>query len=292
MDDKFHVMGEPNETLIRKLRGEASDEPAKKQRGLDELIERRSDRALYYLDQIWVPLKGDVRTLTRTSSSQPPSWTCSLQTLIQEIQAFLAFLSASQTSQLQSQNLLSTLDSWPSEESYGSHTNELIDLTFLRLLGICKVDLPLYVAHLGANVNANLLSHPSHKTCGVDNGYSCNVLPIPVPYNLVLYRVSTASMKYIARIGQILFFISLSSELVLDHCLPQKRNSIEEKLVWRSLCFVSGNALGRVKNSKYDWCHSIFEVLVPDSKLSEIWLSIRKEVLRICTSGYLSNGYH
>ncbi|GJW99883.1 putative reverse transcriptase domain-containing protein [Tanacetum coccineum] len=33
------------------------------QRGLDELIERRSDGALYYLDQIWVPLKGDVRTL-------------------------------------------------------------------------------------------------------------------------------------------------------------------------------------------------------------------------------------
>ncbi|GKD93036.1 putative reverse transcriptase domain-containing protein, partial [Tanacetum coccineum] len=32
-------------------------------RGLDEMIERRSDGALYYLDQIWVPLKGDVRTL-------------------------------------------------------------------------------------------------------------------------------------------------------------------------------------------------------------------------------------
>nr|GFC38769.1 reverse transcriptase domain-containing protein [Tanacetum cinerariifolium] len=33
------------------------------QKGLDEMIEHRSDRALYYLDQIWVPLKGDVRTL-------------------------------------------------------------------------------------------------------------------------------------------------------------------------------------------------------------------------------------
>ncbi|GJR22476.1 putative reverse transcriptase domain-containing protein [Tanacetum coccineum] len=33
------------------------------QRGLDELIERRSDEALYYLDRIWVLLKGDVRTL-------------------------------------------------------------------------------------------------------------------------------------------------------------------------------------------------------------------------------------
>ncbi|GKC23076.1 putative reverse transcriptase domain-containing protein, partial [Tanacetum coccineum] len=31
--------------------------------GLDEMIERRSDGALYYLDRIWVPLKGDVRTL-------------------------------------------------------------------------------------------------------------------------------------------------------------------------------------------------------------------------------------
>ncbi|GJT61440.1 putative reverse transcriptase domain-containing protein [Tanacetum coccineum] len=42
---------------------EASDEPAEMQRGLDELIERRSDGALYYLDRIWVPLKGDVRNL-------------------------------------------------------------------------------------------------------------------------------------------------------------------------------------------------------------------------------------
>nr|GEY27144.1 putative reverse transcriptase domain, ribonuclease H-like domain, aspartic peptidase domain protein [Tanacetum cinerariifolium] len=29
----------------------------------DEMIEQRSDGALYYLDRIWVPLKGDVRTL-------------------------------------------------------------------------------------------------------------------------------------------------------------------------------------------------------------------------------------
>ncbi|GJR50511.1 hypothetical protein Tco_1401032 [Tanacetum coccineum] len=33
------------------------------QRGMDELMERRSNGALYYLDKIWVPLKGDVRTL-------------------------------------------------------------------------------------------------------------------------------------------------------------------------------------------------------------------------------------
>ncbi|GJV47938.1 putative reverse transcriptase domain-containing protein [Tanacetum coccineum] len=32
-------------------------------RGLDEHMERRSDGTLYYQDQIWIPLKGDVRTL-------------------------------------------------------------------------------------------------------------------------------------------------------------------------------------------------------------------------------------
>ncbi|GKC02604.1 putative reverse transcriptase domain-containing protein, partial [Tanacetum coccineum] len=34
-----------------------------KRRGLDEMIEQRSDGTSYYLDRIWVPLKGDVRTL-------------------------------------------------------------------------------------------------------------------------------------------------------------------------------------------------------------------------------------
>ncbi|GJY35152.1 putative reverse transcriptase domain-containing protein [Tanacetum coccineum] len=34
-----------------------------KRKGLDEMIELRNDGALYYLDQIWIPLKGDVRTL-------------------------------------------------------------------------------------------------------------------------------------------------------------------------------------------------------------------------------------
>ncbi|GKD43800.1 putative reverse transcriptase domain-containing protein [Tanacetum coccineum] len=42
---------------------EASEESAGLQKGLDEMIKRRSDGALYYLDRIWVPLKGDVRTL-------------------------------------------------------------------------------------------------------------------------------------------------------------------------------------------------------------------------------------
>ncbi|GJU52369.1 putative reverse transcriptase domain-containing protein [Tanacetum coccineum] len=34
-----------------------------KRKGLDEMIKFRNDGALYYLSQIWVPLKGDVRTL-------------------------------------------------------------------------------------------------------------------------------------------------------------------------------------------------------------------------------------
>ncbi|GJT04970.1 putative reverse transcriptase domain-containing protein [Tanacetum coccineum] len=33
------------------------------QKGLDEMIEQRSNRTLYYQDRIWVPLKRDVRTL-------------------------------------------------------------------------------------------------------------------------------------------------------------------------------------------------------------------------------------
>ncbi|GJV07845.1 putative reverse transcriptase domain-containing protein [Tanacetum coccineum] len=42
---------------------EASDESAGLQKGIYEMIKLRSDGALYYLDQIWVPLKGDERTL-------------------------------------------------------------------------------------------------------------------------------------------------------------------------------------------------------------------------------------
>nr|GEY39520.1 DNA/RNA polymerases superfamily protein [Tanacetum cinerariifolium] len=33
-----------------------------KSKGLDEMIDQRSDGTLYYLDRIWVPLKGEVRT--------------------------------------------------------------------------------------------------------------------------------------------------------------------------------------------------------------------------------------
>nr|GEY03825.1 hypothetical protein [Tanacetum cinerariifolium] len=42
---------------------EAVNASAEMLRGLDEQMKRRSDRKMYYLDRIWVPLKGDVRTL-------------------------------------------------------------------------------------------------------------------------------------------------------------------------------------------------------------------------------------
>ncbi|GKC80662.1 putative reverse transcriptase domain-containing protein [Tanacetum coccineum] len=42
---------------------EASDEFARLQRGLDEMIEHSNDGALHYLNRIWVPLTGEVRTL-------------------------------------------------------------------------------------------------------------------------------------------------------------------------------------------------------------------------------------
>ncbi|GKD57044.1 putative reverse transcriptase domain-containing protein, partial [Tanacetum coccineum] len=38
---------------------EVVDESAGLQKGLDEMIEQRSDGTLYYLDRIWVPLKGE-----------------------------------------------------------------------------------------------------------------------------------------------------------------------------------------------------------------------------------------
>nr|GEX84406.1 putative reverse transcriptase domain-containing protein [Tanacetum cinerariifolium] len=44
---------------------EAKDEFAGLQRGLDEMIEHKSDGTLYYLDRIGIPLKGEVRTLIR-----------------------------------------------------------------------------------------------------------------------------------------------------------------------------------------------------------------------------------
>nr|GEV01234.1 hypothetical protein [Tanacetum cinerariifolium] len=47
---------------------EAVDEIAGLQKGLDEMIDHRSDGTLYYLDRIWVPLKGEVRSLIMDES--------------------------------------------------------------------------------------------------------------------------------------------------------------------------------------------------------------------------------
>nr|GEV66080.1 putative reverse transcriptase domain-containing protein [Tanacetum cinerariifolium] len=49
--------------MILAAQKEACDESVGLQKGLDKIIEHRSDGALYYLDRIWVPLKGDVRNL-------------------------------------------------------------------------------------------------------------------------------------------------------------------------------------------------------------------------------------
>nr|GEV21272.1 reverse transcriptase domain-containing protein [Tanacetum cinerariifolium] len=46
-----------------KIEAEAFVESAGLQRGIDAMIKLRNNEALYYLDRIWVPLKGDVRTL-------------------------------------------------------------------------------------------------------------------------------------------------------------------------------------------------------------------------------------
>ncbi|GJT20827.1 putative reverse transcriptase domain-containing protein [Tanacetum coccineum] len=59
---RYHP-GKANVVADALTQKEASDESAGLQKGLDEMIERRSDGSLYYLDRIWVPLKGDVRTL-------------------------------------------------------------------------------------------------------------------------------------------------------------------------------------------------------------------------------------
>ncbi|GJW92477.1 putative reverse transcriptase domain-containing protein, partial [Tanacetum coccineum] len=49
--------------MILAAQKEVVDEFAGLQKGLDEMIEQRSDGTLYYLDRIWVPLNGEVRTL-------------------------------------------------------------------------------------------------------------------------------------------------------------------------------------------------------------------------------------
>nr|GEW04384.1 hypothetical protein [Tanacetum cinerariifolium] len=54
--------GKANDRILAAQK-EASDESTRLQKGLDEMNELRNDGALYYLDRIWVLLKGDVRTL-------------------------------------------------------------------------------------------------------------------------------------------------------------------------------------------------------------------------------------
>ncbi|GKG13873.1 putative reverse transcriptase domain-containing protein, partial [Tanacetum coccineum] len=49
--------------MILAAQKEAANEFAGLQKGLDEMIEQGSDGTLYYQDRIWVPLKGEVRTL-------------------------------------------------------------------------------------------------------------------------------------------------------------------------------------------------------------------------------------
>ncbi|GJY63483.1 putative reverse transcriptase domain-containing protein [Tanacetum coccineum] len=48
---------------IQAAQKKAMDEFARLQKGLDKMIEQRSDGTLYYLDRIWVPLQGEERTL-------------------------------------------------------------------------------------------------------------------------------------------------------------------------------------------------------------------------------------
>ncbi|GJV90381.1 putative reverse transcriptase domain-containing protein [Tanacetum coccineum] len=55
----FNVLTVKFATILK----EVVDEFAGLQKGLDEMIEQRSDGTFYYLDRIWVPLKGEVRTL-------------------------------------------------------------------------------------------------------------------------------------------------------------------------------------------------------------------------------------
>nr|GEV09348.1 putative reverse transcriptase domain-containing protein [Tanacetum cinerariifolium] len=49
--------------MILSAQKEAVDEYIGLQKGLNEMIKQRSNGTLYYLDRIWVPLRGDVRTL-------------------------------------------------------------------------------------------------------------------------------------------------------------------------------------------------------------------------------------
>ncbi|GKC15918.1 hypothetical protein Tco_1012700 [Tanacetum coccineum] len=53
---------------------EVVDEFAGLQKGLDEMIEQRSDRTLYYLDRISVPLKGEHQGHLLAPNNGIPLW--------------------------------------------------------------------------------------------------------------------------------------------------------------------------------------------------------------------------
>ncbi|GJV12815.1 putative reverse transcriptase domain-containing protein [Tanacetum coccineum] len=58
--------------MILAAQKEDVDESARLQKGLDEMIKLRNDGALYYLDRIWVPLKGDINIDGR--QPEIPEW--------------------------------------------------------------------------------------------------------------------------------------------------------------------------------------------------------------------------
>nr|GEV72882.1 hypothetical protein [Tanacetum cinerariifolium] len=60
---KFATILSSIKDMILAAQKEVVDEIAGLQKGLDEMIDQRSDVTLYYLDRIWVPLKGEVGTL-------------------------------------------------------------------------------------------------------------------------------------------------------------------------------------------------------------------------------------
>nr|GFB17334.1 putative reverse transcriptase domain-containing protein [Tanacetum cinerariifolium] len=51
----------PSEDKILGARKEAVNESVGLQKGLDEMMQHKSNGTLYYLDQIWAPLRGDVK---------------------------------------------------------------------------------------------------------------------------------------------------------------------------------------------------------------------------------------
>ncbi|GJZ16413.1 hypothetical protein Tco_0552090 [Tanacetum coccineum] len=60
MTAKFATILSSIKDRILATQKEAMDESVGLQKGLDEMIKHRSDWTLYYMDRIWVPLKGDI----------------------------------------------------------------------------------------------------------------------------------------------------------------------------------------------------------------------------------------